>query len=72
MRAPGLSSHLSLRLAPLTGIHRMLTSTHRLVPGEASIRRLDKHGDAPTCADSMDAGLVCGQQARGRLRGEAR
>jgi hypothetical protein len=43
----------------------------------ASIRRLDEHGPMhrharPGGAERMNAGLVCGQQAQGRLRGEAR
>jgi hypothetical protein len=43
----------------------------------ASIRRLDEHGPMHRHvrtggAERMNAGLVCGQQAQRRLRGEAR
>ena len=71
---------LSLASAPA---HRNLTecSPPREDTGwslaDTSIRRLDEHGPMHRHvrtggAERMNAGVVCGQQAEGRLRGEAR
>jgi len=66
--------------APLTEISRnahLYVKTPAGPRGDTSIRQLDEHGPMHRHlrtggSKRMNAGLVCGQQAQGRLRGEAR